>query len=221
MITVRVLSSLALASTLEALAPAFAAEGLRVEATLMPTALLLPRIRAGERGDVAILMQDGIEALLAEGVLVAGSRVDLARSRVGVAVRAGAARPAIGTEAELVSALLSAERVGLSRAGASGLFFAGLLDRLGIAEPVMAKAVVIESGYTGALLAEGRVTLAVQQVSELMMVPGVDVVGALPLECGGESVLSGGMFVGGQGAGVLSRIAGAQHVLRAHGLAPA
>ena len=211
----RVLSSLALAAVLQRMG---------VEATLLPTALLLPRLRGGEAADLAILTSDGVEALLAEGVLVPETRRDLALSRVGVAVPAGAAHPVIGTEAELVELLLRVPSIGLSRAGASGLFFAGLLRRLGIEEAVMAKATVIESGYTAGLLAEGRVGLAVQQVSELLMVPGIEVVGALPAECGGESVFSGavvrGAAVPDEAEALLSRIAGAGDVLRACGLAP-
>ncbi len=210
-----VLSSLAFASTLEALG---------VPATLMPTALLLPRIRAGEAGDVAILTAEGIDALAAEGALRPGSRRDLARSFVGIAVRAGAVRPRIDTEAALVEALLAARSVALSRAGASGLFFAGLLERLGIAAAVMDKAVVIESGYTAALAADGRAELAVQQVSELLMVPGIDLVGPLPPECGGAAVFSGAVLARAtapaEGGALLARIAAAGDVLRRCGLAP-
>ena len=219
------MSSLALASMLEAVGPAFeAAQGLRIEATLLPTALLLPRIVAGERGDAAILTADAMETLIAAGVIDIRSRRALARSRVGMAVRAGAPRPAIGTEAALVEALLGARSIALSRAGASGLFIAGLLQRLGIAEAVAAKAVVIESGYTAALAADGRAELALQQVSELLMVKGVDLVGPLPPGLDGESVFSGGVFEGAQqpgaAAALLAMIAGAEAQLRKRGLAP-
>ncbi len=219
----RLLSSLAFASTLETLLPAFRNEaGIAVETTLLPTALLLPRIRAGERGDAAILTQAGIGALVADGVLE-GAR-DLAVSSVGIGVRAGAVRPEMGTVAGLVAALLAARSVGLSRGGASGIYFEGLLDRLGIGDAVRAKAVVIESGYTGDLVVDGRAELAVQQVSELLMVPGVDVVGALPPGLGAETVFTGGVFVGAAHAGAARRllgvIAGAGDVLRARGLAP-
>jgi len=223
MTTIRVLSSLALASTLDALRPALAAAGLAVEATLLPTALLLPRIREGERADAAILTAEGVQALVDERILV--SRRDLARSNVGIAVRHGAPKPPIGTMEELVEALHAARSIGLSRAGASGLFFAGLLDRLGLTEMVQAKATVIESGYTAALAADGRVELAVQQISELLMVPGIDLVGPLPAACGGESMFSGGVFAATaapEAAGaLLAHVASAQDVLRACGLAPA
>ena len=223
--TLHVLSSLALASMLEALRPGFEAEaGMPVVATMLPTALLLPRIRAGERGDVAILTAAGIAALVEEGTIGPASRRDLAVSSVGIGVRAGARRPAIGTVEELVAALLAADSVALSRAGASGLYFDGLLARLGILETVHAKAVIIESGYTGELVANGRTELAVQQVSELLMVPGVAVAGPLPPGLGAETVFAGGVFRRAAqptaAAFLLDTIVAQPGMLRTHGLAP-
>ena len=225
--SLRVLSSLALAAMLEAVRAGFESEhGIRIDATLLPTALLLPRIMAGEAAEVAILTAPGIEALVEAGLIDRSTRRDLARSRVGMAVQAGAPQPSIGTEAELVAALLAARSVALSRAGVSGIFLGRLLDRLGIAAEVQAKAVVIDSGYTAELAATGQVELALQQVSELMMVPGVDIVGPLPPGLDGESVFSGGLLRAAKagaspaGAALLEMIAGARDMLVQHGLAP-
>ena len=189
----RVFCTLGLAGVLADVIPCFKAA--RVETTFSPTALLVQRIRAGERADLAILVAESVDELAAEGHLLPG-RTDLARSLVGVAVRAGAPRPDISTVAAFVGAMLAARSLALSRAGASGLFFAGLLQRLDIAEAVNAKATVIPSGFTGELVARGEAEIAVQQISELMMVPGLDIVGPLPPGIEGVSIFSAGLFPG-------------------------
>lgn len=219
----RILSTLALQGVVEALRPGFAAaRGVELNVEFLPTAVLMPRLRAGERADVVLLTAEGVEALVAEGLVRGETRRDLARSFVGVAVRAGAVRPDISTAGAFVATMAGARSVAMSRQGASGIFLAGLMERLGIAEMVRGKAVVIESGFTGDLAARGEVELALQQVSELMMVAGVDVVGRLPAELGGETMFSGGVMVGTSGveagAALLEAIAGATALLRAKGL---
>lgn len=188
----RVFSTLGLAGVLRELTPRFGAA--RVEATLLPTTLLAGRIRAGEAADLAILVSSTIDELAREGLLKPG-RTDLARSLVGIAVRAGAPRPDVSTVDAFTAAMLAARSLVVSRAGASGLAFAGILRRLGIADQVEAKAIVIPSGFTGELVARGEAEIAVQQVSELMVVPGLDIVGVLPREIECVSVFSAGVFV--------------------------
>lgn len=189
----RVLSTMGVHGVMQVFGPEFeATHGVTLEAEFLPTVRLLERIRAGDRGDVAILTSEGVDALIAEGVLA--GRTDLARSFIGVAVKAGAPHPDIGTADAFTRALLAARSVAMSKAGASGLYMAGLLERLGIAEPVRAKATILASGYTASLAASGEVELAIQQVSELMVVDGIEIVGRLPSELGGESVFSAGLF---------------------------
>ena len=195
MTQIRILSTMGLAGVLRAFGAEFeAAHGAQVEATFLPTMQLLERIRAGERGDLAILTGEGLEALLDEGVLE--GRTDLARSFVGVAVRAGAPHPDISSRQAFVAMLLHARSVAMSKAGASGIFMAGLLERLGIAEAVREKATIMASGFTAELAASGQVEIAIQQVSELMVVPGVEIVGRLPAGLGGETMFAGGLFRG-------------------------
>lgn len=185
---------MAVQGLVEALAAELEADtGLELDAEFLPTVRLLERIRGGERGDLAILTETGVDELVAEGVL-APPRRDLARSFIGVAVRAGAPHPAIGTPDQFVATLRGARSVAMSQAGASGLYMAGLLERLGLAEQVNAKATILPSGYTAALAASGAVELAIQQVSELKMVGGVDIVGRLPSELGGDSIFSAAPF---------------------------
>ena len=189
----RVMSTLAVAVVLRGLTPR-APVAMAVE--FDPTMRLLKRIEGGERADIAILTDAGVEGLMAQGVLVPGSRRDLALSHIGMAVKAGAPRPDISTLAALQATLLAAPSIAYSGAGASGLFFAGLLERLGIAEAVNAKATIIPQGFTAALAARGEVALAIQQISELMAVEGVDILGKLPPEANTGAVFSAGLFAG-------------------------
>src|ERR671916_1789219 len=193
---VEVMSTLALMGVLRELAPGYEqASGTGIAAAFAPTAALLERIGAGEAADVAILTAAAVDELARDGVLAPGGRVDLARSVVGVAVRAGAPKPDIGSATAFTRALLDARSLAYSRAGASGIFFAGLIRRLGIADEVNAKATVIPSGLAGELTARGEAEIAVQQVSELMEVPGIDIVGPLPAELDAVTVFSGALFV--------------------------
>lgn len=203
MTRLRVLSTLGLAGVLQELAPSLPP----IDLQLAPTQTLVERIAAGERGDVAILTDVAIDELIGGGILDRTSRTDLARSHVGVAVRQGASRPNIATPEAFVAALLGARSVALSRAGASGLYMAGLLERLGIAEAVYRKATVIPSGFTGELVARGEAELAIQQLSELMSVPGLDILGRLPQGIEGVSVFTATLFIGASDA--------AEQVLRA------
>ena len=192
---VEVMSTLALMGVLRELAPGYeTATGTRIAAAFAPTAALIERIGAGEAADVAVLTAAAVDELTRDGVLAPGGRVDLARSVVGVAVRAGAPKPDIGSPEAFTRALLDARSLAYSRAGASGIFFAELIRRLGIADRVNAKATVIPSGLTGELAARGEVEVAIQQVSELMEVPGVDIVGPLPAELDAVTVFSGAVF---------------------------
>jgi len=189
----RVMSTLAVAVVLRGLTPR---APVAMDVEFDPTMRLLKRIEAGERADIAILTDAGVEGLMAQGVLVPGSRRDLALSHIGMAVKAGAARPDISTLAALQATLLAAPSIAYSGAGASGLFFAGLLERLGIAEAVNTKATIIPQGFTAALAARGEVALAIQQISELMAVEGVDILGKLPPEANTGAIFSAGLFAG-------------------------
>lgn len=140
------------------------------------------RVQDGERFDIVVLAADVIERLTGEGRVVPGSRVDLARSGVAIAVAAGAPRPDISTEATLREAILAASTVGYST-GPSGAHLVRLFERWGIAETIAPRVVQAPPGVpVGALVARGEVELGFQQLSELMHLPGIDVIGALPGE---------------------------------------
>ena len=135
--------------------------GTALAAEFAPTKVLIERLAAGEAADVVILTAEAIADLTTQGRLAPGG-VALAGSLVGIAQAPGLARPDIGSAATLIATLRVARSIAYSRAGASGIFFAGLLERLGIAVEVNAKATVIPEGLTGALVARGETQYAIQ-----------------------------------------------------------
>lgn len=191
--TIRLLSTLALMGAVRSLAGKYQTlTGTHIEADFAPTLGLLDRLQKGETADVLILTQEGLAGLAATGSVVAESCIDLARSYVGLAVKAGAARPDIMTEEGLRATLLGARSVAYSRLGASGIFFAQLIAGMGIASEVNARATIVPQGFTAERLVSGEADLAVQQISELKQVAGVDIVGPIPLHLQDPAVFSAG-----------------------------
>ena len=138
------------------------------------------RVQAGEPFDVVVLAADAIDKLIAGGHLQAGSRVDLVHSGVAVAVRAGAPRPDIGTEDAVKQSVLAARSISYST-GPSGVALAKLFERWGVADEVRGRTVQAPPGVpVGSLVARGEVELGFQQLSELLHVEGITVVGPLP-----------------------------------------
>ena len=190
---VRLLSTLALKGAVAQLAGRYEAEsGTRIDADFAPTLGLLARLRGGESADLVILTREGLDELAAEGRVAAGGVVDLARSLVGIAVKAGAEHPDIASEAALRATLLGARNVAYSRIGASGILFAQLVGRMGIAEAINARAIVVPQGLTAERLLTDEADLAVQQISELKQVAGIEIVGPIPLQLQIPSVFSAG-----------------------------
>lgn len=163
--------------------PRFEADtGYRLDIDWRPTAAIMKSIGEGARADVIIGIDNSMDKLIADGVVGADTRVALADSILGVGVRAGAPRPDIASAEAFKRAMTEARAVAYSKAGASGIYFANLIQRLGIADAVNARAVVIPMGFTAEKVASGEAELAIQQVSELMTVPGIDIVGPFPPE---------------------------------------
>ena len=161
------------------------------------TAMLMGEIGKGASGDLAILSDEAIDDLIRQGRIISGSRVDLARSAIGIAVRKGAPKPDIGSADALKNTLISARTISYSKTGISGVYFPTVLERLGIAAQVAAKAVIPTPGVlVGDLVAKGDAELGVQQISELLPVSGIEIVGPLPGELQKLTVFSAGLFVG-------------------------
>jgi len=152
---------------------------------------LLKELETGAGGDLAILTAEAIDGLIKEGKVVAGSRVDLARSGIGVAVRKGAHKPDIGTPDALKRALLAAKSVAHSRTGMSGIYFPTVLARLGIADEMKPKIVTPDPGTPVGEDAE----VGVQQISELLPVAGIEIVGPLPDALQKITTFSAGVLV--------------------------
>ncbi len=149
------------------------------------------RVRAGEPFDVVVLASDAIAALAADGAIVAGSAADLVRSAVAIAVREGAPRPDVGTEAALREAVQAARTIGTST-GPSGAALRRLLERWGLAEALRERLVQAPPGVpVGALVARGDVELGFQQLSELNDVPGIALLGTMPPGTEIETVFTG------------------------------
>jgi len=165
--------------------------------TWASTNMLMDEISKGATGDLAILTDAAIDDLIRQGKIVAGSRVDLARSAIGVAVRQGVPKPDIGSTAALKQTLLAARAISYSKTGISGVYFPTVLERLGIATQVAAKVLIPPPGVpVGEVVARGDADLGVQQISELLPVPGIEVVGPLPAELQKLTVFSAGIFTG-------------------------
>ena len=168
--------------------------GLSVDVDYGSTNLLLEKISGGETGDLAVLSAEAIDDLIDKGVIQKGSRVDLAKSSIGVAVRRGMVEPDISTVDALTAALLAAKSIMYSRTGISGVYMPQMLLKLGIADRVVAKSVNPSRGTVGEALARGEAEIALQQISELLPVPGIKVVGPVPSQVQLVTVFSAGTF---------------------------
>ena len=182
---VKVFSTIAVQSALETLVPQFEADNAcRLAITWNTAPALVKRLQGGETADVLILNRAGMDTMTRDKRVRAGSEVTLASSATALAVKAGAPRPDISTAEALTRTLLSARAISYSdpaAGGASGIYFAKLLERLGVADKVNAKTTYPPpAGLCGDLLVSGDVDLAVQQKPELLQVPGIEILGLLP-----------------------------------------
>jgi molybdate transport system substrate-binding protein len=194
----KVLTAGAFKQVLLAILPQFEAAGHEVLWDNDTVGGLLKRIEAGEGFDVVIASPAALETLGKSG-RVAGGGIGLAKVGVGVAVREGAAKPDISTVEGFKQALLAAKAVAYidpASGGSSGIYLSGLLDRLGIGDAVRPKSVLVHGGTSADRVASGEADMAVQQISELLPVKGVVLVGPLPAEIQNYTVYSAGIAAG-------------------------
>jgi molybdate transport system substrate-binding protein len=180
---IKLLTSNSTRSVLDALAPLFELEtGYRLGVHFDSAKIMLARIKSGETADVVVLGESAVDELVKLGRVSAQSRRPFARSRVGIAVRAGMPHPDVGTLDALRRTLLAARSIAHTVNGLSGMYVPTLLERLGIADEMRPKTVTRTGGLIGRVVVTGEAEIAVQQISELLQVPGIELVGPLPDE---------------------------------------
>lgn len=182
---IQIMATVAVRPAFEELIPRFRdRSGRQVAPLWIPTVEMMRRLKAGEVIDIVLLTAAMIDELTVDGAIAPGSRVDIVKSRVGMAVRSGAPKPDIHSVDAFKKAMLAAKSIGYST-GPSGIYIKQLFDRLGIAEAVKDRVRVSTGVPVGKLIADGEVEIGFQQLSELMPVSGIDRLDALPpeIEC--------------------------------------
>jgi molybdate transport system substrate-binding protein len=160
---------------------------------------LLKRTKAGESFDVVVMTPEGVDQLIGEGKVIAGSRTNLARVGVGVMVKTGANKPDISTVDAFKKAVLEAKSISFidpASGGSSGIYIEKLLERLGIADQVRPKEKLKQGGYVADYVESGQVELGIQQISEILPHAGVTLVGPLPKEIQNYTVYAAGIGAG-------------------------
>lgn len=197
---IKLLSTTALKTSIDELTAQFeSTSGKKLVASYAPSTQIAKRVAEGEFADIAIATGAGIDNLIEQGRVVPGTRVDIARSAIGVAVRPGTPRPDISSVAAFKQALLAAKSIGMSNpqgGGASGIYLWSVFERLGIADALKPKTIFGPGGPAGLIglyLMRGEVEIGLQQMPELMAVPGVDVVGPVPGEMQSITIFSAGI----------------------------
>jgi molybdate transport system substrate-binding protein len=225
---IKVLTAGAFKQVLLALVPDFEKQtGHKVTVENDTVGALTKRIEGGEGFDLAVLTPAAVNALSDKGKFVAGSRTNLARVGVGVVVKDGTPKPDIGSVEAFKRALLAAKSVAYidpAAGGSSGIYVSGLLDKLGIAAEVKPKAKLIPGGAVAEHIARGEAELGIHQISEILPVKGVTLVGPLPAEIQNYTVYAAGIGANAKEAeaakaliGVLSGAAAAD-VLKTKGM---
>jgi len=198
---IRVLTVIGMGAVLTELGPQFErASGHKLLMSFLTSGEVVTRIGGGEAADIVIMPRQGIDQFARDGKAVAGSVTVIARSIMGAAVRGGAPKPDISSPEALGKALLAAKTITYpnpAHGAASGIHFAKVLDRLGIANDVRSKTVFLpKAGPVGVLVANGQAELAIHQIQELLPVGGIDIVGPLPSSLQENLVFAAALMTG-------------------------
>jgi molybdate transport system substrate-binding protein len=168
---------------------------------------LRQRIEKGEPFDLAVLTPDLIDGLIAGGKIVAETRTAIARAPMALAIRSGGLKPDVTTIVALKATLLAAPSIAYAKDGAAGLYFASLIERLGIADVVRQKSVLTGTGeQVSQAVATGKAEMGVLPLSEIVGVSGIDLVGTFPLDVQGYAVMVGGIRTGAVNGAAAQRL---------------
>jgi len=195
MAEIKVMASAAFKEAYLALVPEFErSTGHQVATSWVPSVQMMSRLKGGETVDLVIMSAASLDELIQHGMIAPGNRFDLAKSGVGAAVKAGAAKPDISSGEALKRAVLAAKSIVYST-GPSGIYLAGLFQRMGIADQIKHKIKQVQGEPAGAAVARGEAEIGFQQMSELLPVPGIDLIGPLPADVQQITVFSAGLHV--------------------------
>jgi len=191
MTNIKVMLSAAFKEAYLELVPQFErATGHKVDNLWVPSVQMMNRLKGGETVDLVILSAAALEDLRKAGIV--SERTDLAKSGIGVAVKAGAPKPDISSSAALKRAVLAAKGIAYST-GPSGIYLIKLFERMGIAEQIKSRVKQVQGVPAGSVVARGEAELAFQQVSELLPVPGIELVGPLSPDVQEITIFSAGL----------------------------
>lgn len=200
----KILTTGAMKQVVLALVPQFESQGHKLTVDNDTAGALVKRIEGGEAFDVAIITPRAIDGLIATGKILGGTRTNLARVGVGVVVKDGAPKPDIGNVEAFKQALLAAKSVAYtdpSGGGSSGIYVQGMIEKLGLADAIRPKAKLKQGGYVADLIASGEAELGLHQISEILPVKGVTLVGPLPADIQNYTTYAGGIGAAARDAG--------------------
>ena len=226
---IKILSSVGMKAIMEELGPQFErTTGHKLVMSFGIANVLKRQIDAGEPFDVAILTPPLIDELVKASKIAAGTRADIARIGIGVAIRAGAPKPDISTTEAFKSALLNAKSITFTKEGTSGIYLAGLLQRLGIAEAIQPKIKpLLTGGRVAEFVAKGEAELGIALINEILSFPGAELLRPLPPEVQDFTVFTTGVGANAkepEAGGVLIKFLtapSAASVIKAKGMEPA
>lgn len=226
---IKVLTAGAFKAVLVALAPEFEKDGHKLVIENDTAGGLVRRVEGGEAFDVAIITPSAIDELIAKGKVAPGTRVNLAKVGIGVMVKEGAAKPDISSVKGFQDALLAAKSISYvdpASGGSSGIYLAGLFEKLGIADALKNKTRLKKGGLVADLVTGGEAELGMQQVSEIIPVKGVTLVGLLPAEVQSYTTYAAGIGANAKDSGAAQALVKflsgpqAKTVLAAKGMEP-
>jgi molybdate transport system substrate-binding protein len=187
---------------------------------------MVGRINAGEPFDLLVAAPAQIDALINAGKIVPETRTDLARSGIGVAVRAGAPKPDVSSVDAFTRALIAARSIAYLKEGQSGVYVAGVLERLGVAGAIRSKLTLPETDIVSELVSQGKVELGIVVITQILTTPGVVLAGPLPPDIQSQITFTGGISTNSRSVDAAKaliaflKIPAAISVMRSQGMEP-